>query len=254
MRISLRVASLSVHHFQQTQRGGHANGNRPDPLFLNDGIPSLYGSSMTNLFLIRHAESVANADNLLAGRLDFALSATGKADAAAIAEDFSSSFKVDLIWCSPLLRAEQTAAPFVLACDAPLRIDERLQEQHMGRFSGLSYAQVEADPAYCRERNARWDWVPEGDGESYRMIAGRVESFLADLRDQCQRQNLENVLIVTHAVTLRLFRACFEATLPRYPESIAGNGEVWNVELAPAGTPATIKTISMARGAREHRA
>ena len=197
---------------------------------------------------------MANADNLLAGRMDFPLSPTGKTDASAIAEDFSSAIKVDLIWCSPLLRAQQTAAPFVVACDAPLRIDERLQEQHMGRFSGLSYVQVEADPAYCRDRTARWDWVPEGDGESYRMIAERVESFLADLRIQCERQNLENILIVTHAVTLRLFRACLEATLPRYPERIAGNGEVWNVELAPAGTPRTIKTISLARGQKEHRA
>lgn len=209
---------------------------------------------MTNLFLIRHAESVANVDNLLAGRMDFPLSQTGKLDASAIANDFSSTLKVDLIWCSPLLRALQTAAPFVVACDAPLRIDERIQEQHMGRFSGLSYAEVEADPAYCHDRGARWDWVPEGGGESYRMIAQRVELFLADLRGQCERESLQSVLIVTHAVTLRLFRACLEATLPRYPQRIAGNGEVWNVELVPAGKPSTIKTIDLANGPREHRA
>ena len=40
---------------------------------------------MTTLYLIRHAESVANADNLLAGRIDYPLSPTGKLDAAAIA-------------------------------------------------------------------------------------------------------------------------------------------------------------------------
>lgn len=60
---------------------------------------------MTNLYLIRHAESVANADNLLAGRIDYPLSATGKLDASAIAEEFSAAVAVDLIWCSPLLRA-----------------------------------------------------------------------------------------------------------------------------------------------------
>jgi broad specificity phosphatase PhoE len=209
---------------------------------------------MTNLYLIRHAESVANADNLLAGRIDYPLSATGKLDASAIAEEFSAAVAVDLIWCSPLLRAQQTAAPFIVACNAPLRIDERLQEQHMGRFSGKSYADVESDPGYCHDRTARWDWVPEGGGESYRMIAARVDAFLADLRDQCQRERLHNVLIVTHAVTLRLFRACLEATLPRYPERIAGNGEVWSAELPLAGTPSTIKVIDLAHGSREHRA
>jgi broad specificity phosphatase PhoE len=209
---------------------------------------------MTTLFLIRHAESVANADKLLAGRQDFPLSDTGKIDACAIAREFSSTVDVDLIWCSPLLRAQQTAAPFVLACNAPLRLDDRLQEQHLGRFSGMSYPLAEADPAYCRDRTARWDWRPEGGGESYRMIAVRVESFLADLRDQCQREGLERVLLVTHAVTLRLFRASLEATLPRYPEAISGNGEVWRSRLTPAGVPTIVETLSLAHGSRENRA
>lgn len=209
---------------------------------------------MTTLYLIRHAESVANANNLLAGRIDYPLSPTGKLDAAAIAQEFATNIEVDLIWCSPLLRAQQTAAPFLVACDAPLRIDERIQEQHMGRFSGKSYPEVEGDAGYCHDRTSRWDWVPEGGGESYRMIAARVESFLADLRTQCAGEHLQNVLIVTHAVTLRLFRACLEATVPLYPERIAGNGEVWSAELTPAGTPSPIKIIELGHGSRAHRA
>ena len=209
---------------------------------------------VTTLFLIRHTESVANVNNVLAGRRDYPLSATGKADASAIAGEFSSRFDVDLICCSPLLRALQTAAPFVLACDAPLRIDARLQEQHLGRFSGLSYDDAEADPAYCRDRAARWDWVPEGGGESYRMIAERVVSFLTDLRGCCEREKLEKVLIVTHAVTLRLFRACLELTCPSYPQRISANGEVWRTALLTAGVASTIEVLSLAHGSREHRA
>ena len=208
---------------------------------------------MTTLFLIRHAESAANAGNVLAGRLNFPLSATGKLDAAALADEFSSIQSIDAIWCSPLLRAQQTAAPFVSACDAPLRLDERLQEQHLGRFSGMTYAEAESDAGYCRERSARWGWVPEGGGESYAMIAERVQSFLCDLRDQCEREHLERVLLVTHAVTMRLFRACLECTLPRYPEQIAGNGEVWRVSLMPEGSAAVIESVALVRGSRDHR-
>ena len=209
---------------------------------------------MTTLFLIRHAESVANASHILASRMNFALTEAGKSDAAALASEFSSQWKIDAIWCSPLLRAEQTAAPFLLACDAPLRLDDRLQEQYLGRFSGLSYAEAEADPAYCRERKARWNWVPEGGGESYEMIATRVQSFLSDLRKQCASQALENVLIVTHAVTLRLFRACFEQTLPDYPERISDNGEIWRVPLLPKGIPATVETLALSLPTKAHRA
>jgi broad specificity phosphatase PhoE len=209
---------------------------------------------MTTLFLIRHAESLANSRNLLAGRMDFALTEAGKQDAAALAADFAESRRLDAIWCSPLLRAQQTAAPFVVACDASLRIDERIQEQHMGRFSGLSYAEVEGDAGYCTDRLARWNWVPEGGGESYRMIAERVQSFLTDLREQCQHEKLEHVLVVTHAVTLRLLRACLEGTLPRYPEKIAANGEVWSATLPAAGASTHIESVRLAHGTREHRA
>jgi broad specificity phosphatase PhoE len=86
------------------------------------------------------------------------------------------------------------------------------------------------------------------------MIAARVDAFLADLRAQCAREELSSVLIVTHAVTLRLFRACLEATLPRYPEHIAGNGEVWNAQLTPAGIASRIKVIELDYGSRAHRA
>ena len=160
---------------------------------------------MTTLYLVRHAESVANADNLLAGRIDYPLSPTGKLDAAAIATEFAAKIDVDLIWCSPLLRAQQTAAPFLVACNAPLRIDERIQEQHMGRFSGKSYAEVESDPGYCHDRTARWDWVPDGGGESYRMIAERVASFLVDLPARCIDQvSCGDLVVLSEALSLAL--------------------------------------------------
>lgn len=37
---------------------------------------------------------------------------------------------------------------------------------------------------YCRDRTARWHWVPDGEGESYEMIAVRVQSFLDDFVEQ----------------------------------------------------------------------
>jgi broad specificity phosphatase PhoE len=82
---------------------------------------------MTTLYLIRHAESVANADNLLAGRIDYPTFADGKTRRRRPSPKNSPpALDVDLIWCSPLLRAQQTAAPFIVACNAPLRIDERI--------------------------------------------------------------------------------------------------------------------------------
>ncbi len=209
---------------------------------------------MNTLYLIRHAESTANAQHLLAGRKNFPLTATGKTDAAQLAQDFARQFRVDSIWCSPLLRAQQTAAPFISACDIGLSFDNRLLEQDMGRFSGMSYTEAESDRAYCADRNARWDWQPEGGGESYRQIAERVGNWLDDLRRICAESDNRHILVVTHAVTMRLFRACLEGTLPRYPEKIAGNGELWIAPLSPDASPVIVESRPLANGPRLHRA
>ncbi len=209
---------------------------------------------MTTIYLMRHAESVANVGNILAGRNDFALSEAGKADASALADAFAERFQIDAIWCSPLLRAQQTAAPFLTRCNAPFRFDDRLMEQHLGRFSGMTYQQAESDAGYCRDRTARWQWVPEGGGESYEMIAARVQAFLDDFVAESQRLMLRNVLIVTHAVTLRLFRACLEKTLPKYPEKIAANGEIWRVDLGESSAAKSIDQIMLSLPLRDHRA
>ena len=210
--------------------------------------------AMTTLYLLRHAESEANARHLLAGQKDYALTNTGKADAQSLALDFAARFAIDAIWCSPLLRAQQTAAPFLTACNVPIKIDKRLLEQDMGRFSGMSYAEAEGDPGYRADRSARWDWQPDGGGESYRQIAVRVAAWLEDIRNQYASHEHARLLVVTHAVTLRLFRACLENTLPRYPEKIAGNGELWIAPLPAPGQASVIESVPLGNGPRAHRA
>lgn len=207
---------------------------------------------MPTIYLMRHTESVANTLHILAGQENFALSHDGKADAEALAKEFSARESVDAIFASPLLRAQQTAAPFVVACDAPLLIDERLKEQHLGKFSGMTYSQAEADPDYCKDRTARWGWEPVGGGESYRVIAERVDAFLEDLLEVCAARAFDSVLIVTHAVTLRLFRACLEKTLPRYPEKIASNGEIWKASLDSFRQAVEIKVVYLDIPLRSH--
>jgi broad specificity phosphatase PhoE len=200
------------------------------------------------LYIMRHAESAANVGDVLAGRLDTPLSPRGVQDADAIAEAFLRTYRPDAVYCSPLIRAVQTARPFVLRLALPLRLDERLQEHDIGGFTGKTYAEAERDPAYEKRREMRWNWLPPG-GESYRMIAERVASFLGSIdTSPC------SCLIVTHAVTMRLLRGVLEATLPRYPQEIAKNGEIWEVDFTEVGAVHEIRVLSAFDGlTREHR-
>lgn len=194
---------------------------------------------MKTLYFIRHAESEANLKDILASRQDFPLTAKGRADAAAIAAEFKELATVDRIVSSPLLRARETALPFTTAFGLPLEVDERLTEQELGVYAGLTYDQIETAPGYMHDRTQRWEWIPNGGGESYEMIAARLHPFFEAL----DPSDTGSTLFITHAVTLRLIRATLEAILPDYPRDIAHNGEIWKVNYTQLGKAHTIQSI-----------
>ena len=180
---------------------------------------------MVKLFFMRHCESLANTQNILASRIDFPLSEKGTADAKQIAGAFTRGFTIKRIISSPLIRAVKTALPFSELLKVPIETDERLVEQNLGFFSGKTYEQVDNHPEYQHDKTKRWDWIPLGNGESYRMIADRLYPFFKEFEYSAS----EPTLVVTHAVTMRLIRAILEGTLPRYPDTLAKNGEIWEV-------------------------
>lgn len=182
------------------------------------------------LYFLRHAESEANANDILAGRLDYSLSPHGMRDAEAVALAFCPSHPIDAMISSPLCRARQTAEPFAHMTRLTLEVDEALIEQDMGIFSGKTYAEAEADPAYELDKSRRWDWEPPG-GESYGAIAKRLRPFFSRLDERRESR----ILIVTHAVTLRLIVALLRDTLPVYPTALARNAEILEVDYAGIG-------------------
>lgn len=196
---------------------------------------------MVQLFFIRHAESEANRLDILAGQLDYPLTEKGKNDISLIAQQFHSEHSIDMIISSPLKRAFQTAEAFSTRFSLPVLTDKRLIEQDIGIFQGKSYADLENDKNYEHDRTKRWDWVPQ-NGESYRMMADRLRSFFEACINDLQGKK---VLIVTHAVTLRIIRGLLENSLPAYPSVIAKNGEVWITSLSEIGKKHTIEEYSI---------
>jgi broad specificity phosphatase PhoE len=194
---------------------------------------------MKTIYFIRHAQSEANLRDILASRRDFPLTEKGRRDAEAIAGEFKQLAELDRIISSPLLRARQTAEPIAEAFGLEVETDERLTEQELGIFAGLTYAELDERPDYMHDRTQRWHWVPEGGGESYEMIARRLEPFFESL----EHLDGESLLFVTHAVTLRLIKATLEQTLPDYPREIAKNGEIWKTNFTKPGDAHVVESL-----------
>ena len=195
---------------------------------------------MPTLFFMRHAESEANKAKYLASQTDVPITTEGTRAAEGIAAAFLEDFSIDAIYASPQLRAKQTAEPFSRSCRLDVVIDSALSEQHLGRFTGMTFKEALDDPYFQSDNTKRWDWQPEGGGESYRMLASRVVPFFNGLEIL---NNGSKFLIVTHAVTLRIIKGLLEDTLPVYPAKIANNGEIWQVEFKGLGFKHIIKSL-----------
>ena len=194
---------------------------------------------MKTIYFVRHAQSEANLKDILASRQDFHLTEQGIADAKAIAAEFKQTANINRVFASNLTRAKQTAAAFAQEFGIEVEIDDRITEQELGKFAGKTYAELDAEPTYMHDRDKRWEWVPDGGGESYKMIAERLVPFFQDL-DSLEG---ESILFVTHAVTMRMIKAILEQTLPEYPYNIAHNGEIWKIEYKGYGATHSVESI-----------
>jgi len=110
------------------------------------------------------------------------------------------------IWTSTLKRTIQTAKKCIESAGGS---EEEMQwpcldEIHAGCFEGRSYSYVSrnyTDVKQTRE-NDKFNYIYPGRGESYALLAQRLEPLLMAL----ERQE-SNILVITHRATLRMIRA-----------------------------------------------
>lgn len=150
------------------------------------------------LYLVRHGESLYNAERRIQGQTDIGLSPLGHQQAAALAAAFAE-LPIDAIYASPLRRAMETAAPIAAALKLPVQTDDRLKEIHAGIFQGLLWDEIEQQaPEEARLwRQQDPDFVIPG-GESRRALMHRGQAVLEAIREAGQPQ----VVVVAHGGVL----------------------------------------------------
>ena len=150
------------------------------------------------LFIARHGETVDNANHLILGRRDPPLSDRGREQSAQLASR-AAGLGVVAIWCSPLLRARQTAAVVADAIGVAPTILDDLIESARGSWEGQSVAHLEGtEPAlYAAFEAADKDFAFPG-GESLLDQVKRTRKAL-DL----VTSGAAPALVVAHAGTIR---------------------------------------------------
>ncbi|SDX51028.1 probable phosphoglycerate mutase [Albimonas donghaensis] len=158
--------------------------------------------------LLRHFPTLWNEEGRLQGRTDIPLAPASRAALATLA--LPPRWRGLPVICSPLGRAVETAE--ALAAGAPIRLDDRLVEMHMGDWEGRIGADLLADPdcAYRPVEDWGWDFQPPG-GETPAQVADRAGAVLAELSGPA--------LIVCHRGVMRALLARATGWNYRGPET-----------------------------------
>ena len=159
---------------------------------------------MTTLILVRHGETDWNRDGRWQGQADAPLNERGREQAHALADELAGE-DVAAVYASDLSRARETAEIIAARLDRSVDVDARLREVHVGGWSGLTMAEIEAG---FPDGVARWyDGDPShafDAGETYATMGERV---VAALEEIAARHPGEQVLVVLHGGPIRALLA-----------------------------------------------
>src|SRR3712207_42154 len=98
------------------------------------------------LLFARHGQTEWHRDNRYVSRTDIGLNETGRRETWMLARRTEEE-RPDLVLCSPLTRALETARPSAEACGVEPKTDERLRELDFGEWEGKTLAEIrEEDP------------------------------------------------------------------------------------------------------------
>jgi broad specificity phosphatase PhoE len=152
------------------------------------------------LVLLYHGRA-DGAEGRCIGATDLALSAAGRQAMAALAADWPYPLPQALI-ASSRKRAHAALAPFARRFGRLPQVEPRLDELDFGQWDGRPWAELQRQHP---EAMKRWlaDWVnhaPPG-GESFALLARRVEHWLAELLADHGDDDL--VLVSAHAGPIR---------------------------------------------------
>lgn len=103
------------------------------------------------IYFVRHGKTDYNKHGRVMGYIDRPLNEEGFAQARELAENIKDEH-FDLIYCSPLMRAKQTAQAINEHQKCPIFYDHRIIERDCGMLAGVYYNELD-------KQKSKWSWV-----------------------------------------------------------------------------------------------
>lgn len=148
------------------------------------------------LYIIRHGKTDWNEIHKLQGRTDIPLNDNGRKMAKEAAIEYKD-VHFDIAFCSPLIRARETADILLEGRDIPIIIDDRLREMSFGIYEGVenSFSDPDCPVNVLFKDPEHYEAVP--GGESIAEVNARTMDFITEVVDPLLEEG-KDVVIVGH--------------------------------------------------------
>lgn len=165
------------------------------------------GPQQRNILFIRHGTTAWNAEKRYLGHTDIGLLPDAEEELATLREQLSN-VSWDTVYCSDLIRCQQTLAHISPHHMKQVKLDPRLREVDFGQWEGMTYDHLKDNQQYRDWIDAPREVTPP-EGESWQAFAVRIDSFL----QECVWSNCPSMLsceagepttiVITHGGVIR---------------------------------------------------
>lgn len=148
------------------------------------------------LYIMRHGRTEWNALHKLQGITDIPLNDDGREMARKAGEE-GRNIHFDICYCSPLVRAVETASLFLDGRNVPIVCDERLKEMCFGIYEGIKDSMSIPDCPVNVLLTHPENYKAVENGESLEELYARTGEFLKELVFPALKDG-KDILIVAH--------------------------------------------------------
>ncbi len=174
------------------------------------------------LYLIRHGETIWNANGRWQGMMDIDLNEIGIQQAEALGE-LLKPHPIKAIYASDLKRARITAEKIAQHKGLDVHTDPRLRELNLGILQGLTYEEIKAaHPEEFQSLTTSFLDAKMPQGESRREMQHRAHQAVMDI---LKHEHSEEIAIVSHGGTIRVL------LMRWFPNSDLGENRITNTSI-----------------------
>lgn len=151
------------------------------------------------IYYVRHGQTDWNlARKMQGGQTERNLNETGIKQAEETKNKLQN-IKYDMVICSPMNRAKQTAEIIINGKEIPIIFDERLRERKLGELEGNPITEA------CEKQI--WDYALDykiNGGESLSEFEKRILDFIQDIK---RKYNEKTILIIAHGGIAKVIKS-----------------------------------------------